>query len=67
MSNHNTKLLRIQLERTAIRDRDLDREVAADWFAVDTEARQKVGIAEPGRKPAGRGGAKSISRRSTRR
>jgi hypothetical protein len=64
MSKHiDTKPLRTQLERAAIRDRDLDREVAADWFAVDTEARNKLDIAEPGRKTAGRGGARSTSRR----
>jgi CopG family transcriptional regulator/antitoxin EndoAI len=41
----STEALRSRLERAAVRDRDLDREVAADWFAVDREsynARRKM-------------------------
>ncbi|MGA2269194.1 MAG: hypothetical protein ABSH44_12065 [Bryobacteraceae bacterium] len=41
MSDGN-KALRAQLERTAVRDRDLDREIAADWFAVDREMWQRL-------------------------
>ena len=32
--------LRAQLERAEVRDKDLDREVAADWSAVDHETWQ---------------------------
>jgi hypothetical protein len=32
--------LRAQLERATIRDQDLDREIAEDWFAVDQDAWQ---------------------------
>ena len=67
VTHQSAQALRTQLEHAAVRDRDLDREVAADWYAVDTEAWQKLDTAEPRRKPAGRGGAKSTLRRSTRR
>jgi mRNA interferase MazF len=40
--------LRSQLERAAIRDRDLDRDVATDWLGVDIEAWHKLDIQEPG-------------------
>ncbi|MFN0165491.1 MAG: ribbon-helix-helix domain-containing protein [Bryobacteraceae bacterium] len=33
--------LRRQLELAAVRDRDLDIEVAADWFAVDRQTSQE--------------------------
>jgi CopG family transcriptional regulator / antitoxin EndoAI len=65
VANRSAAALRAQLERSAVRDRDLDREVAADWFAVDQQAWQQLD--EPKRKPASRGGEKSISRRSIRR
>jgi CopG family transcriptional regulator/antitoxin EndoAI len=67
VTHQSAEALRTQLERAAIRDRDLDREVAADWSAVDKEAWQKLDIAEPERKPVGRGAARSTSRRSTQR
>jgi CopG family transcriptional regulator / antitoxin EndoAI len=67
VAHRSAEALRTQLERAAIRDRDLDREVAADWSAVDKEAWQKLDIAEPERKLVGRDGAKSTSRRLTRR
>ena len=67
VTHQSAEALRNQLERAAIRDRDLDREVAADWFAVDTEAWKKLDIAEPGHKAVDRDTAKSISRRLTRR
>jgi CopG family transcriptional regulator / antitoxin EndoAI len=60
----SAEALRSRLELAAIRDRDLDREVAADWFAVDREAWHKLNIEEPKRSPSGRGVAKSTSRRS---
>src|SRR5438552_15506360 len=40
VANRSTEALRAQLERAAVRDQDLDREVAADWFAVDRETCQ---------------------------
>jgi CopG family transcriptional regulator / antitoxin EndoAI len=55
-----------RLKQAAIRDRDLDLEIAHDWFPVDQEQWHKAD-AEERRTPAGRRGAKSTSRRSTRR
>lgn len=34
-ANRSAEAIRTQLERAAIRDQDLDREVAADWSAAD--------------------------------
>src|SRR5437660_1220451 len=65
VANRSMESLRAQLERAAVRDQDLDREVAADWFAVDQQTWQQLD--EPKPKRATRGGAKSSSRRSTRR
>jgi CopG family transcriptional regulator / antitoxin EndoAI len=67
VANRSTEALRAQLERAAVRDQDLDREVAADWFAVDQESWQRLNTAEQQQKPAIRDGEKSTSRRSTRR
>ena len=67
VANRSNEALRAQLERTAVRDRDLDREVAADWFAVDQESWQQLDTPEQRRKPATRSGEKSTLRRSTRR
>jgi hypothetical protein len=66
LTHRSKKALRTRLERTVVRDRDIDREVAADWFAADQEAgRQLDAIEWP---IAGTSGvAKSTSRRSTRR
>jgi hypothetical protein len=55
------------LERTAVRDRDLDLEIAADWFAVDRETCQQLDEAKGRRKPAVRDAERSTSPRSTRR
>ena len=66
VANRSTDALRAQLERAAVRDQDLDREVADDWFAVDQESWQRLDKPEPPQKPATRGGGKSTSRRSTR-
>ena len=65
VANRSAEALRAQLERAAVRDRDLDREVAADWFAADQESWQQLD--QPRRKPATRGEAKSTSPRSIRR
>ena len=42
VANQSVEALRMRLERTAIRDRDLDREVATDWFAVDHETWRRL-------------------------
>jgi CopG family transcriptional regulator / antitoxin EndoAI len=49
------------LEMTAVRDRDLDRQVAEDWLAVDQQAWQHID--KPEQRPSA---VKSTSRRSTR-
>jgi CopG family transcriptional regulator/antitoxin EndoAI len=38
IAHRSTEALRTQLERAAVRDRDLDHEISADWSAVDEEA-----------------------------
>lgn len=65
VAHRSTQALRARLERAAARDRDLDRGVAADWFAVDQQAWQR--FEEPKRKPAIRGGERFTSRRSIQR
>jgi CopG family transcriptional regulator / antitoxin EndoAI len=55
IAHRSTEALRSQLERAAVRDRDLAREVAEDWYAVDQEAWKRLG-----RREATRGAAKSI-------
>jgi hypothetical protein len=65
ISHRSTEALRTQLELAAVRDRDLDREIAADWFAADEEAWQTLHTQEL-KKIATRGAAKSTSRRSIR-
>ena len=67
VANRSMESLRAQLERAAFRDQDLDREVAADWFAVDHETCQQLDEPKQRRKPATRGEEKSTSRRSIRR
>ncbi len=37
VANRSVEAPKAQLGRAAVRDRDLDSEVAADWFAVDHE------------------------------
>ena len=51
--------LRARMEYTAVRDRDLDREVAQEWADVDREAWTRLDDT--------RAAAKSSSRRSNRR
>ena len=68
VANRSVEALRAQLERAAVRDRDLDREVAADWFAVDHETwRQLEEHPMARKKPDTRGAAKSTSRRLIQR
>ena len=67
VTHQSMEALRTRLEHAAIRDRDLEREVASDWSAVDNEAWQQLDTAEAELKAVGRGAARSISRRSTQR
>jgi CopG family transcriptional regulator / antitoxin EndoAI len=67
VATRSPEALRAQLERAAVRDQDLDREVAADWFGVDRQAWQQLDEPKAAPKPATRAGEKSTSRRSTRR
>ena len=64
VANRSTQALRAQLERAAIRDQDLDREVSEDWLAVDQQAWQRLD--PPKQAKSTRSAAKSTSRRSTR-
>jgi hypothetical protein len=59
--------LQERLKQAAIRDRDLDMEIANDWFAVDREQWQKLENQEDRPARTGRKEAKSTSPRSTRR
>ena len=63
VANQSAEALRARLEQATVRDRDLDREIAADWFAVDQETWQRLDRKES----ATRGGERSTSSRSTRR
>jgi len=63
----SAEALQERLKQAAIRDRDLDLEIARDWFDVDREQWQKLENQESRQVPAGRSEAKSTSRRSTRR
>ena len=58
--------LAAQLERTAVRDRDLDRQVAEEWSAADQEIWQRLDESEKHRKRASRSVGRSSSQRSTR-
>jgi hypothetical protein len=59
--------LRERLKQAAIRDRDLDLEMARDWFAVDQEQWLQLDAHEERATPGSRREVKSTSRRSTRR
>jgi hypothetical protein len=67
VKHRSTEAIRAELQRCAVRDRDLDREVAADWSVVDHDAQHNLQEPKAARKPATRGGEKSTSRRSIRR
>jgi len=54
-----------RLKYAALRDHDLDLEIAADWYSADREQWQKFD--EPENRATGRNEAKSTSRRSIRR
>ena len=67
VGNRDVGDLRARIEETAIRDRDLDSEIAADWSEVDNESWQRLDEHKPARKPITPSAAKSTSRRSNRR
>src|SRR6266545_994524 len=67
VADRSIEALRARLESTAVRDRDLDREIADDWAAVDQEAWQPIDITSRAPKRTTRGAAKSTSWRSIRR
>src|SRR5450755_732532 len=52
-----------RLRRAALRDHDLDLEIASDWFASDRELWHKLESQEHRNVPSGREEAKSTSRR----
>jgi hypothetical protein len=58
--------LQKRLQQAALRDRDLDLEIASDWFAVDQEQWHKLDEQENRPATLGRKEAKSTSRHSTR-
>jgi CopG family transcriptional regulator/antitoxin EndoAI len=64
VSYRSTEVLRTRLESVTVRNRDLDREIATDWLAVDKEAWQRLDTQERNRNI--RGAAKSGSPPSTR-
>jgi len=59
--------MRERLAAAALRDRDLDLEIARDWSAVGREQWQPEAARKRKSKPASQSGAKSTLRRSTRR
>jgi hypothetical protein len=59
--------LREQLKQAALRDRDLDKETADEWVAVDYESWQQIESEEGRGRGTGRSAAKSTSQRSTPR
>jgi hypothetical protein len=66
VAHSSSEAIRMQLEKAAIRDRDLDREIGNDWQAVDNEAWQRPDMRNPKDRMA-RGAAKSTSQILTRR
>jgi CopG family transcriptional regulator / antitoxin EndoAI len=56
-----------RLKQAALRDRDLDLEIAGDWYAVDREQWQQLDTPEQPKTSPRRNVVKSTSRRSTRR
>jgi hypothetical protein len=63
VANQSAEALRARLEQATVRDRDLDREIATDWLAVDREIWQRLDRKES----ATRSAERSTSSRSTRR
>jgi len=67
VATQSTEAVRAQLARTAVRDRDLDREVTEEWSAVDHEIWQRLDQSEKHRTSVSRSVERSSSQRSTRR
>jgi hypothetical protein len=67
LTTGSPQALQERLKQAALRDHDLDLEIASDWFAVDQEQWQKFDNQEKRRPATGRSAAKSTSRPSTRR
>jgi CopG family transcriptional regulator/antitoxin EndoAI len=65
-ATRSPEALREQLKQAAIRDRDLNLEIADEWFAVDRESWQQLDDEEK-RPQSRRSAGTSTSRRSTRR
>ncbi len=66
VTTNSPEALRERLKQAAVRDRDLDLEIAGDWSAVDNEQWQRLDSAAERRSRTGRKEGKSTSRRSTR-
>ena len=66
LASASQQALEERLRKAAIRDRDLDREIASDWLAVDREQWREFDAQERRRAETGQKEAKSTSRRSTR-
>ena len=62
----SAEALQGRLKQAALRDHDLDLEIAGDWFAVDQEQWQKLDEQERRQATVGRKEAKFTSRHSTR-
>lgn len=65
LATQSQEALRERLETTALRDRDLDAEVSADWFAADKHTWDQLDKSSPFKVTPK--GAKFTSPRSTRR
>jgi CopG family transcriptional regulator / antitoxin EndoAI len=61
----SSEAVRARLEQTAVRDRDLDREIAGDWLAADIQSWRQLDIPKQ-TKSVTPGAGKSTLRRSTR-
>jgi CopG family transcriptional regulator/antitoxin EndoAI len=66
VQTHGAANLRERLKQGALANAKLDLEIAEDWFPVEQEAWQRLDREERAAKTS-RGGAKSTSRRLTRR
>jgi CopG family transcriptional regulator / antitoxin EndoAI len=67
VATSSPEALHERLKAACIRDRDLSLEIANDWYAVDQEQWQRLEKQEKQATASNRKGAKSTSRRSTRR
>ncbi|HLK50138.1 MAG TPA: hypothetical protein VKT49_18465 [Bryobacteraceae bacterium] len=67
VATNSPQALQERLKQAALRDRDLDLEIAGDWSAVDQEQWQRLENSVERRQRIGRKEAKSTSRRSIRR